>query len=210
MEQEEYPDSAINATNCVNNATISSVNDGGIACAAPKFSDEVPDSVLTGTGSFRTGNAIRDLVYSIHQDGTSFAIDTNETKYTYKLVLSVNAIYWTKDGSAWSDKHTADIPDRSLGEVSNGRRYLISLPIGTSVGGDLSTFKAYDVRTAIAEGIITNANNLTYNANGYALVPDGGNTYMIFNLAEKYYVNSGVKLMLYAYEGNALVGVRNI
>lgn len=210
MEQEEYPDSAINATNCVNNATISSVNDSGIACAAPKFSDKVPDSVLTGTGSFRTGNAIRDLAYSIHQDGTAFEIETDNAQYTYKLVLSVNAIYCTKDGSAWTDEHTADIPDRLLSEVSNGRRYLISLPIGTSASDDLSTFKAYDVRTAIAEGIITNADDLTFNAKGYALVADGGNTYMIFNLAEKYYVNSGVKLMLYAYEDNALVGVRNI
>ena len=151
-----------------------------------------------------------EKAWLVLQDGTAFEIETDNAQYTYKLVLSVNAIYCTKDGSAWTDEHTADIPDRLLSEVSNGRRYLISLPIGTSASGDLSTFKAYDVRTAIAEGIITNADGLTFNAKGYALVADGGNTYMIFNLAEKYYVNSGVKLMLYAYEDNALVGVRNI
>lgn len=210
MRQEEYPNSAINATNCVNNGLISSVNDTAVVAAAPNFSDEVPDSVLTGTGSFLAGNAIKDLTYTIHQNGTSFAIDTNETKYTYKLVLSVNAIYWTKDGSAWSDEHTADISDRNLSEVSNGRKYLISLPIDASASGDLGSFAAYDVRTAVKEGIIADTNGLTFNAEGYALVVSGTNTYMIFNLTEDYYVNSGVSILLYAYEGNALVGTRNV
>lgn len=214
MRQPEYPDSTINVSNCVNNGILRSNAENPIVAVAPKYSDVVPDTMVTGKGSLLATNAIKDLEFTIAQSGTNFSITTDNKNYNYKLVFSVGATYFTKDGEAWTDEHTADIPNRNLSEVSNGIKYLYDLSVATEdTTGDLLTVKAYDKRTVVSEGVLTaeEVDALSYNADNYALYIKDNVTYMVFNVTDNYYINSSVSVLLYAYDTEgALVGIRTV
>ena len=214
MRQPEYPDSKINVSNCVNNGILRSNAENPIVAVAPKYSDVVPDTMVTGEGSLLATNAIKDLEFTIAQSGTNFLITTDNENYNYKLVFSVGATYFTKDGEAWTDEHTADIPNRNLSEVSNGIKYLYDLSVATEdTTGDLLTVKAYDKRTVVSEGVLTaeKVDALSYNADNYALYIKDNVTYMVFNVTDNYYINSSVSVLLYAYDTEgALVGIRTV
>ena len=214
MRQPEYPASTINVSNCVNNGILRSNAENPIVAVAPKYSDVVPDTMVTGKGSLLATNAIKDLEFTIAQSGTNFSITTDNENYNYKLVFSVGATYFTKDGEAWTDEHTADIPNRNLSEVSNGIKYLYDLSVATEdTTGDLLTVKAYDKRTVVSEGVLTaeEVDALSYNADNYALYIKDNVTYMVFNVTDNYYINSSVSVLLYAYDTEgALVGIRTV
>ena len=214
MRQPEYPDSKINVSNCVNNGILRSNAENPIVAVAPKYSDVVPDTMVTGKGSLLATNAIKDLEFTIAQSGTNFSITTDNENYNYKLVFSVGATYFTKDGEAWTDEHTADIPNRNLSEVSNGIKHLYDLSVATEdTTGDLLTVKAYDKRTVVSEGVLTaeEVDALSYNADNYALYIKDNVTYMVFNVTDNYYINSSVSVLLYAYDTEgALVGIRTV
>lgn len=214
MRQPEYKDSTINVINCVNNGILRSNAENPIVAVAPKYSDVVPDTMVTGKGSLLATNEIKDLEFTIAQSGTNFSITTDNENYNYKLVFSVGATYFTKDGEAWTDEHTADIPNRNLSEVSNGLKYLYDLSVATEdTTGDLLTVKAYDKRTVVSEGVLTaeEVDALSYNADNYALYIKDNVTYMVFNVTDNYYINSSVSVLLYAYDTEgALVGIRTV
>ena len=213
MTDEEYPDSTINVTNCVNNGVLRSNAENAVVAIAPKFSDVIANDAVTGTGSLIAENAIEDLVYTINQSDTDFTITTEKTEYTYKMAFSVNATYFTKDGTPWTEEHTADIPDRTLSEVSNGLKYFKNLTVSGEETGGLLAVKAYDKRTVVSENILTEeeVSALEFNAARYALTVKDGVTYMVFNVTEDYYINSGVVVMLYAYDAEgSLVGIKTV
>lgn len=212
MKQEEYPDSKINVVNCKNNGTLRSNAENAIVAVAPNYSDVIADSVVTGTGSLISENAIKDLEFTINQTGDKFSITTDNTSYNYKLAFSVAVTYFTKNGEAWTEEHTADIPERNLSEVSNGLKYLVDLSVSEEATGGLLTVKAYDNRTVVSEGVLTaeEVAGLSYNANNYGLYVKDGVTYMVFNVTEDYYINSSVSVLLYAYEADTLVGIKTV
>lgn len=213
MRDEEYQDSEINVTNCENNGVLRSNAENAVVAIAPKFSDVIANDAVEGTGSLIVENAIKDLVYTINQSGTDFTITTEKTEYTYKMAFSVNATYFTKDGTPWTEEHTADIPERTLSEVSNGLKYLKNLTVSEEATGGLLAVKAYDKRTVVSENILTEeeVSALEFNAARYALTVKDDVTYMVFNVTEDYYINSGVVVMLYAYDAEgSLVGIKTV
>ena len=122
------------------------------------------------------------------------------------------AVYYTKDGSAWTDAHTAVVGTSdwsTLCEVSNGVKTLISLNADTQATGTVKSFHAYDNRTAVKNGIIEEGFN-GYNAEGYAIIEKDGVNYIVFNAAAQTYINSTVTLRVYAYSGERLVGVKDL
>lgn len=202
----------IYVTGCRNNGTLASMMDGSIVAFAPQWPELNEAYQEACGGQYVSGNYLSDKTVIVNQTGTSFTINTEDTEHRYELVLDVAAVYYTKDGSAWTDAHTAVVgtPDWStLCEVSNGVKTLISLTADTQATGTLKSFHAYDNRTAVKNGIIEEGFS-GYNAEGYAIIEKDGVNYIVFNAAAHTYIDSSVTLRVYAYSGASLVGVKNL
>ncbi len=216
MNQPQYPHSAINVENCKNNGKIVVVSDFGTVSVAPGY-DKISNNIITGEGRLGKVNALDDVKYKVNQNGTNYSINTDNTDLTYKLAFNVASTFFTKGGEAWEAKHTEDIKkdinDRTLTEESNGLKYLINLSVDTSAEGALKTVRAYDIRTVVAKGVLTEdeVNALQFGGEKYVLVDNGDSVVMVFNVPENYYINSSVSYLLYAYDSNGLlVGVKNV
>ena len=208
----EEEGNAINVVNCRNNGTLSSMKDGAVVAFAPGCPalNELYQEACGG--SYVSGNYLSDKTITVNQTGTAFTINTEDTEHRYELVLDVAAVYYTKDGSAWTDAHTAVVGTSdwsTLCEVSNGVKTLISLNVDTHATGAVKSFRAYDNRTAVKNGIIEEGFN-GYNAEGYAIIEKDGVNYIVFNAAAQTYINSTVTLRVYAYSGERLVGVKDL
>ena len=202
----------IYVTGCQNNGTLASMMDGSIVAFAPQWPELNEEYQEACGGQYVSGNYLSDKTVIVNQTGTNFTINTEDTEHRYDLVLDVAAVYYTKDGSAWTDAHTAVVgtPEWStLCEVSNGVKTLISLNVDTQATGTIKSFRAYDNRTAAKNGIIEEGFN-GYNAEGYAIIEKDGVNYIVFNAAAQIYINSTVTLRVYAYSGASLVGVKNL
>lgn len=205
MHYTDETNSTINVTNCKNNGVFKSPYENNPTVAfAPKY-DKLNDQYQkTIGGSFIADNYLKDKTFTVKQDGTNFVIDTEDSNVSYKLAFSVAATYTLKANRAWTDEDVALVTSgnyKGTWDISNSRKYFIELPIDKSVTGSVATIKAYDKKTAQANGIT--ASNYT---NGFAVVVKDGNTYLVFDTSERVYINSSVSLIVYAYDsiGNIL------
>lgn len=197
------------AEGCANNGTIKATLKNGVAAMCPK-ADTNP--IMTeqgyaqnlGTGSYSVASAISDntfCAYSSADNNFVLVSPDASSEYSYQLVFSVYTIKWND------------------GAVSNGIKVTVPATVAASAGdnGNLqitsSVCHAYDLNTAIANGIISEeeAANLTTNASGayspYVKVTDS-QVYVIFLNVPNGTVDSSLLLYAYAYEGNDLVGVK--
>lgn len=205
MHHTDESGSTINVTNCKNNGIFKSPYENNPTVAfAPKY-DKLNDQYQkTVGGSFIADNYLKDKTFTVKQNGTNFVIDTDDSNVSYKLAFNVAATYTLQENRAWTDADVAFITNNNFTDtwdVSNGRKYFIELPIDKSVTGSVATIKAYDKKTAQANGI-----TVSDYTNGFAVVVKDGNTYLVFDTTERVYINSSVSLIVYAYDsmGNIL------
>ncbi len=205
IESVDETNSVINVSDCKNNGIIRSPRgDAAVVALAPKY-DKLNDQYQkTVGGSFIADNYLKDKTFTVKQNGTNFVIDTDDSNVSYKLAFNVSAIYMLQENRAWTDADVAFITNNNYKEtwdVSNGRKFFIELPIDKSVTGSVATIKAYDKKTAQANGI-----TVSDYTDGFAVVAKDGNTYLVFDTTERVYINSSVSLIVYAYDsiGNIL------
>ena len=205
-------ESVINVKDCKNNGLFMALKDDNATVAfAPKLADLNDKYQGTAGGTFLSENYLSNKNCTVNQNGTVFSINTADTNVSYKLVFNVSAIYSKKDGKAWTDADTVVAKDKekwdTIWNVSNGTKYPIDLSVDIDATGELSgSFKAYDKKTAAANGI--SATNFT---DGYALVVKDGVTYLVFDVTEDVYIDCAVKLSVYAYDANGnLKGIKGI
>lgn len=201
--------STITVNNCVNKSILLSVKDNAkvaFALNLPEVNDKY--QALSG-GSYISDNYLKNADLKVGKNGNSFAINANDD-YSYKLVFSVGATYYTKDGSAWTDKHTAVAGTKdwdSLCDVSNGLKYLVNMEKADSIESNLGEFYAYDVNTAKKMGV---GNSFSFNSEKFVLVEKDGKTYLVFNTDNTTYINSKVTVYVYAYNNNSLIGIKEV
>ena len=201
--------STITVNNCVNKSILLSVKDNAkvaFALNLPEVNDKY--QALSG-GSYISDNYLKNADLKVGKNGNSFAINANDD-YSYKLVFSVGATYYTKDGSAWTDKHTAVAGTKdwdSLCDVSNGLKYLVNMEKANSIESSLGEFYAYDVNTAKKMGV---GNSFSFNSEKFVLVEKDGKTYLVFNTDNTTYINSKVTVYVYAYNNNSLIGIKEV
>ena len=203
--------SKINVSNCKNNGVLMALNDNANVEFAPRLAELNEAYQETVGGTFLSANYLSGKTITINQNGIEFSINTTDANVSYKLAFNVAAIYTKKDGKAWTDADKAVIKDKekwdTIWDVSNGTKYLIDLPVKADATGDLSnSFKAYDKKTASANGITA-----TDFKGGYAMVTKDGVTYLVFDVADNVYIDCDVNLRVYAYDaiGN-LRGIANV
>ena len=201
--------SIIEVTNCTNSGIFNSISDNSkpIVEFAPKLNELNAMYQNAIGGSFLSTNYFADKNVIVNQENDKLSINTSDNSVSYKLAFNVNSTYWTINGSAWTNSDLTDLSNRNVWNVSNGRKYFISLPINTESTSPLSkTFKAYDKRTAEKNGIEVNAYE-----NGFAIVVKNDVTYLVFDVNESTYIDSNVSLLVYAYDSsNSLLGVKKI
>lgn len=201
--------STITVNNCVNKSILLSVKDNAkvaFALNLPEVNDKY--QALSG-GSYISDNYLKNADLKVGKNGNSFAINANDD-YSYKLVFSVAATYYTKDGSAWTDKHTAVAGTKdwdSLCDVSNGLKYAVNMEKADSIESSLGEFYAYDVNTAKKMGV---GNSFSFNSEKFVLVEKDGKTYLVFNTDNTTYINSKVTVYVYAYNNNSLIGIKEV
>lgn len=199
----------INVENCVNKGILLSVKDNAkvaFALDLPEVNDKY--QALSG-GSYISDNYLKNADLKVGKNGNSFVINANDD-YSYKLVFSVGATYYTKDGSAWTDKHTAVAGTEdwdSLCDVSNGLKYFVNMEKADSIESSLGEFYAYDVNTAKKMGV---GNSFSFNSEKFVLVEKDGKTYLVFNTDNTTYINSKVTVYVYAYNNNSLIGIKEV
>lgn len=201
--------STITVNNCVNKSILLSVKDNAkvaFALDLPEVNDKY--QALSG-GSYISDNYLKNADLKVGKNGNSFAINANDD-YSYKLVFSVGATYYTKDGSAWTDKHTAVAGTKdwdSLCDVSNGLKYAVNMEKADSIESSLGEFYAYDVNTAKKMGV---GNSFSFNSEKFVLIEKDGKTYLVFNTDNTTYINSKVTVYVYAYNNNSLIGIKEV
>lgn len=201
--------STITVNNCVNKSILLSVKDNAkvaFALNLPEVNDKY--QALSG-GSYISDNYLKNADLKVGKNGNSFAINANDD-YSYKIVFSVAATYYTKDGSAWTDKHTAVAGTKdwdSLCDVSNGLKYAVNMEKADSIESSLGEFYAYDVNTAKKMGV---GNSFSFNSEKFVLVEKDGKTYLVFNTDNTTYINSKVTVYVYAYNNNSLIGIKEV
>lgn len=211
IETVSESESVINVKDCKNNGLFMALKDSANVAFAPKLADLNDKYQGTAGGTFLSENYLSNKNFTVNQNGTVFSINTTYTNVSYKLVFDVSAIYSKKDGKAWTDADTVVAKDKekwdTIWNVSNGTKYPIDLSVDIDATGELSgSFKAYDKKTAAANGI--SATNFT---DGYALVVKDGVTYLVFDVTEDVYIDCAVKLSVYAYDANGnLKGIKGI
>ena len=211
---KEY--TTVNVKDCKNEGWLASVGSSNIVAFAPRWEELNSEYQAASGGSYQTGNYLSGKTVTVNQesDASAFAVSVtggdDSDGYTYKLVLSVGATYWTLDGKAWEGSDVDAVNSGKWSEcfyVSNGKKYLIDFSSDGSITA-LQSFHAYDKRSAKAAGI--DVENLTY-TNGYAIVVKGGENCMVFNKTDDYYINSNVSVWVYAYSSDGiLVGTKQI
>ena len=202
--------SEINVNNCKNTGILSATNDNCIVAFAPKLDELNAKYQNSVGGSFLSTNYFTGKAFTVNQTGNTFTINTEDSSVAYKLVFNVGATYWTKSGKAWTESDVALITSgnsEQAWEVSNGRKYLVDLTVDTAATGALTnSFKAYDKKTAQANGITA-----TSYTDGYAIVVKDGVTYLVFDVTTDTYINCEVSLLVYAYDANNnLLGIKKV
>lgn len=212
IESVAESSSEINVKNCKNYGVLSSVNDTAIVTVAPKYDALNTNEYLSAIGgSYVSSNYLKNAEFTLHQTGTAFTIATSDSSVNYKLVLNISSIFYTIDGSAWTENHTTAVAEKNseMYNVSNGVKYLIDLNIDNVTTGSINNFYAYDKKTAEANGI--NTSGLTFNSDGYAIVTKDGVNYIIFNYGNDCHIDSSVSILVYAYNSNGtLVGLKKV
>ena len=197
--------------NCKNNAALLAIGSNRPKVAFALGLSELNEKYqnIVG-GTYLNENYLSDKTFTVNQDGVEFSINTQDTAVSYKLAFKVAAIYMKKDGTAWTKDDAVKAEDKNewdkIWDVSNGKRFLIDLPVNTDKTEKLSTeFKAYDKRSALAQGI-----QVTNYQNGYALVEKDNITYLVFDVAENVFINCTVQPIVYAYDASGtLKGIAN-
>lgn len=206
--------STINVTNCINDGAILSRTDGADVAFAPGASKSTTANQLNETyqqGTYNAGNYLSGKTITVTQNAgaTEFAIAIDDdSNYTYELVMSIGATYWTLDNEPYEQSDIDAIKNNNWSEswnVSNSRKYTTSLSKTAKATDALQSFHAYTAATAAEHGI----DNLTY-TNGYAIVVAGGVNCIILDLPNTYYVDSNVSLSVNAYLNGTLVGTQAI
>lgn len=202
--------SEINVNNCKNTGILSATKDNCIVAFAPKIDELNAKYQSSVGGSFLSTNYFTGKIFTVNQAGSTFTINTEDASVVYKLVFNVGATYWTKSGKAWTESDVALITSgnsEQAWEVSNGRKYLVDLTVDTAATGALTnSFKAYDKKTAQANGITA-----TSYTDGYAIVVKDGVTYLVFDVTTDTYINCEVSLLVYAYDANNnLLGIKKV
>lgn len=201
--------STITVNNCVNKSILLSVADNAnvaFALNLPEINEKY--QALSG-GSYISDNYLKNANLKIGKNGNSFVINANDD-YSYKLVFSVGATYYTNDGSAWTDKHTAVAGTKdwdSLCDVSNGLKYYVGMKKADSIESNLGEFYAYDINTAKKMGI---GNSFSFDSEEFVLVEKDDKTYIVFNTDNTTYINSKVTVYVYAYNNNSLIGIKKV
>ncbi len=210
IESVEDTQSVIEVEGCKNNSVLSSTKDSATVAFAPKMEALNERYQSAVGGSFLTTNYFAGKNFTVNQNGSAFTINTDDTAVNYKLAFNVGATYWTTSGKDWTDSDVALIKDgkhKGTWDVSNGKKYLIDLPVDAAASGTLTgSFKAYDKRTAEANGITVNEFT-----DGYAIVVKDNVTYLVFDVSGNTYIDCTVSLLVYAYDTNAnLLGIKNV
>ena len=202
--------SEIEVVNCKNNGVFSATKESCVVAFAPKLDSLNTKYQSSVGGSFLSTNYFTGKIFTVNQAGSTFTINTEDASVVYKLVFNVGATYWTKSGKAWTESDVALITSgnsEQAWEVSNGRKYLVDLTVDTAATGALTnSFKAYDKKTAQANGITA-----TSYTDGYAIVVKDGVTYLVFDVTTDTYINCEVSLLVYAYDANNnLLGIKKV
>ena len=203
----------INVINCQNNGVLSSSQDNSTVAFAPKL-DEINNLYQEEVGgSYISSNLLKNQTIYINQNGTEFSINqaiSSESGISYELVFNVYSTYNTIDGLPYEQTDLEDLENNFY--VSNGKKYKYDLTVDENLSAtNINTFKALDKRTAVSMGIIGENETLTYNSDGFAIVNVDNTSYLIFNTSSSTYINSGVSILVYAYNASGiLVGTANV
>lgn len=201
----------ITAVECVNNGSITGMT---MASVLPiNSSDKYSNLVVSGTGSIQVNNGLHGATLMVSQtEGRApvFSVSGNSLSNdkSYKMVLSVGAKYWTKDGQDWDNNDIQLITNKQweqAWDISNGLKYTMDIQVASEGTASAKTFTAQDTRTAGDK-----ATGLDFNADGYALVIDGDKNYMVFDTTGDVYINSSVTVYIYEFTEGQLTGAQKI
>lgn len=201
----------ITAVECVNNGSITGMT---MASVLPiNSSDKYSNLVVSGTGSIQVNNGLHGATLTVSQtEGRApvFSVSGNSLSNdkSYKMVLSVGAKYWTKDGQDWNDNDIQLITNKQweqAWDISNGLKYTMDIQVAHEGTASAKTFTAQDTRTAGDK-----ATDLDFNADGYALVIDGDKNYMVFDTTGDVYINSSVTVYIYEFTEGQLTGAQKV
>ena len=161
---------------------------------------------ITGNYNFinRTNQIASDEVKAYLLDSGDFAFTTNNTNnYTYQLVFSVNEIVISTGEGTEEGKF-----------VSNGRKIFLDVSKAEDTGSltEITEVKAIDSSRLSDLSLEAPSSYDKYCENWpVAIIVDGGKVYIVFEKNNTFEsVDSSVVTSLYAYNGNALVGTKNI
>lgn len=164
------------------------------------------NDAITGNYNFinRTNQIASDEVKAYLLDSGDFAFTTNNTNnYTYQLVFSVNEIVISTGEGTEEGKF-----------VSNGRKIFLDVSKAEDTGSltEITEVKAIDSSRLSDLSLEAPSSYDKYCENWpVAIIVDGGKVYIVFEKNNTFEsVDSSVVTSLYAYNGNALVGTKNI
>ena len=210
--------------NVFNYGTVRAIKAGYIAYSESEasgfiFNQMYQENSVKEEGTYETTSYMNEYYYNAYMNASGeFLIqpqDNSPSDYYFKLVFNVFTIkYYYKDGKAPSN---SDSDDKGYYAQSNGRKVLIPIPnsnVMSEVTEDwmkIQSVYAYDYKTAVEKGVLTEGQEVSYNLTcdslKVALVQKDSNLYVIFeNLVygddsdfESMCVDSSVSLMLYSF-----------